>query len=295
LGKRLNKEVAEASYLVKRFCEELAILNNYSSQRREYFIDIKAKAVSWEKAGITYLAAALCFLIYTPEWVAGLNQFLNKSVWLGEVKFLPMMWGILAASALVSIVIQQASKVYYKYALDNKLERAEKPPKHAAILFTEMLAFQSEIGLYEVEDFERAEAIFKEREANQLTQINKADLPSKPTLAEMVETKQELYLHVVDQIQPLPKPNDRPLEESSALPLQIEKSIQTTTENISPLVIKRPLWKRLLTSVAFGVFGVIAGFLGFGLSDQGNLGAAMVLIFPLVGLVWGFRFRKFSK
>ena len=62
-----------------------------------------------------------------------------------------------------------------------------------------------------------------------------------------------------------------------------------------PPRIKRTLWKRLVTSVGFGALGLVSGVVAFGLVGQGDFGTALVLIFPLIGLVWGFRFRKFSQ
>lgn len=62
-----------------------------------------------------------------------------------------------------------------------------------------------------------------------------------------------------------------------------------------PRRIKRALWKRLATSVTFGVIGLVSGVIAFGLLGQGDFGTALVLIFPLIGLVWGFKFRKFPQ
>jgi len=60
-------------------------------------------------------------------------------------------------------------------------------------------------------------------------------------------------------------------------------------------VKKRPIWKRFLTSIAFSFMGVIADFIGFGISGQDNFGTALVLLLPLIGLVWGLQFCRFSQ
>ena len=87
----------------------------------------------------------------------------------------------------------------------------------------------------------------------------------------------------------------------SPAPPEVETSVHALTASVDaqtaqmPLRIKRTLWKRLVTSVGFGALGLVSGVVAFGLLGQGDFGTALVLIFPLIGLVWGFRFRKFSR
>ena len=250
--------------------------SNHSYQRRSHYLGIKVGAASWGKAGIAYITAILFFAIYTPEWVAELNQFLNRSGWLGQIKFMPMLWGILAAAALVSLAFQQAARLYFKHSVEQRLAQAEKPDKHAAVMFTELLAAQSGIGLSERDDLDRAEAIFKEKEG-----IQRA--------AKVVDAK------------PTFSPSSTTQEFKPALP-NVESpghamtaSIGAQPTNQVPQRIRRALWKRLATSVIFGLIGLVSGVIAFGLSGQGNFGTALVLIFPITGSVLGFRFRKFSQ
>ena len=275
LGKRLNHELAMSRASERGLVVDLAELRNHSYQRRMHYLGIKVGAASWSKAGIAYITAALCFAIYTPEWVAGLNQFLNNSGWLGQIKFMPMLWGILAAAAFVSLAFQQAARLYFKHSIEQTLAQAEKPDKHAAVMFTELLAAQSDIGLHESDDLDRAEAIFKEREGMQpAAKVVDAGLTVSPP-----STAQEF----------------------NPAPPKVESSVHAITSSVDAQPtqthqrMKRALWKRLATSVTFGVLGVVSGVIAFGLLGQGDFGTALVLIFPLIGLVWGFKFRKFSQ
>jgi hypothetical protein len=275
LGKRLNHELSASRASERCLVIDMAELRNHSYQRRSHYLGIKVGAASWGKAGIAYITAILFFAIYTPEWVAGLNQFLNNSGWLGQIKFIPMLWGILAAAALISLAVQQAARLYFKHSIEQTLAQAEKPDKHAAVMFTELLAAQSDIGLHESDDLDRAEAIFKEKEG-----IRQA--------AKVVDA-----VEVVSLTSTAPK--------VSPAPPEVETSVQAITASVDaqtvqmPLRIKRTLWMRLVTSVGFGALGLVSGVVAFGLLGQGDFGTALVLIFPLIGLVWGFRFRKFSK
>jgi hypothetical protein len=87
----------------------------------------------------------------------------------------------------------------------------------------------------------------------------------------------------------------------SAAPPEVETSVHAIIASVDaqtaqmPPRIKRTLWKRLVTSVGFGALGLISGVVAFGLFGQGDFGTALVLIFPLIGLFWGFRFRKLSQ
>jgi hypothetical protein len=275
LGKRLNHELSTSRASERGLVIDMAELRNYSYQRRSHYLGIKVGAASWSKAGIAYITAALCFAIYTPEWVAGLNQFLNNSGWLGQIKFIPMLWGILAAAAFVSLAFQQAARLYFKHSIEQTLAQAEKPDKHAAVMFTELLAAQSDIGLHESDDLDRVEAILKERAGIQPAAkvVDVGLTVSPPSTAQKV----------------------------SPAPPEVETSVHALTASVDaqtaqmPLRIKRTLWKRLVTSVGFGALGLVSGVVAFGLLGQGDFGTALVLIFPLIGLVWGFRFRKFSR
>lgn len=275
LGKRLNHELSASRASKRGLVIDMAELRNYSYQRRSHYLGIKVGAASWNKAGIAYITAALCFAIYTPEWVAGLNQFLNNSGWLGQIKFIPMLWGILAAAAFVSLAFQQAARLYFKHSIEQMLAQAEKPDKHAAVMFTELLAAQSDIGLHESDDLDRVEAILKERAGIQPAAkvVDVGLTVSPPSTAQKVS----------------PAP---PEVETSAHALKASVDAQTAQ---MPPRIKRTLWKRLVTSVGFGALGLVSGVVAFGLLGQGDFGTALVLIFPLIGLVWGFRFRKFSQ
>ena len=84
----------------------------------------------------------------------------------------------------------------------------------------------------------------------------------------------------------------RPEVESSAHALTATADAQTAQ---MPPRIKRTLWKRLVTSVGFGAIGLVSGVVAFGLFGQGDFGTALVLIFPLIGFFWGFKFRQFSQ
>lgn len=275
LGKRLNDEVAMSRASERDMVVDLAELRNHNHQRRSHYLGIKVGAASWSKAGKAYLTAILFFAIYTPEWVAQLNQFLSKSGWLGQIKSVPMLWGILSAAALISLAVQQAARLYFKYSIEQALEQAEKPDKHAAVMFTELLAAQSDIGIHESDDLDRAEAIFKEREGIKQAAkvVDAGTVVSPPATAQKV----------------------------SAAPPEVERSVHARTASVyaqtaqMPPRIKRALWKRLVTSVGFGALGFVSGFVAFGLLGQGDFGTVLVLIFPLIGLVWGFRFRKFSQ
>lgn len=275
LGKRLNHELSASRASKRGLVIEMAELRNYSYQRRSHYLGIKVGAASWSKAGIAYITAILFFAIYTPEWVAELNQFLNRSGWLGQIKFIPMLWGILAAAAFVSLAFQQAARLYFKHSIEQTLAQAEKPDKHEAVMFTELLAAQSDIGLHESDDLDRAEAIFKEKEGiQQAAKVVDAGKAASPPL-----TAQKV----------------------SAAPPEVERSAHAFTVSVDaqtaqmPPRIKRTLWKRLVTSVGFGALGLVSGVVAFGLVGQGDFGTALVLILPLIGLVWGFRFRKFSQ
>jgi hypothetical protein len=275
LGKRLNHELSASRASERGLVVDMAELRNHSYQRRSHYLGIKVGAASWGKAGIAYITAILFFAIYTPEWVAELNQFLNKSGWLGQIKFIPMLWGILAAAALISLAVQQAARLYFKYSIEQTLARAEKPDKHAAVMFTELLAVQSGIGLTERDDLDRAEAIFKKKE--EIRQAAKVDdagqVDSPPSTAQRISAA-------------------RPEVESSAHALTATADAQTAQ---MPPRIKRTLWKRLVTSVGFGAIGLVSGVVAFGLFGQGDFGTALVLIFPLIGFFWGFKFRQFSQ
>lgn len=275
LGKRLNHELSASRASERGLVIDMAELRNYSYQRRSHYLGIKVGAASWSKAGIAYITAALCFAIYTPEWVAGLNQFLNNSGWLGQIKFIPMLWGILAAAAFVSLAFQQAARLYFKHSIEQTLAQAEKPDKHAAVMFTELLAAQSDIGLHESDDLDRVEAILKERAGIQpAAKVVDVGLTVSPS-----STAQKV----------------------SSAPPEVEMSVHALTASVDaqtaqmPPRIKRTLWKRLVTSVGFGALGLVSGVVAFGLLGQGDFGTVLVLIFPLIGLVWGFRFRKFSR
>jgi len=275
LGKHLNCELSSSRAIERGLVIDIAELRTHSYQRRSHYLGIKVGAASWGKAGIAYITSILFFAIYTPEWVAQLNQFLNKSGWLGQIKFIPMLWGILAAAALISLAVQQAARLYFRHSIESTLVQAEKPEKHAAVMFTELFAAQSDIGLHESDDLDRAEAIFKEREG--IKSATKA-----------VDAVQVVAPPLTDQkLSPA-----SPKCESSAHNITSSVDAQPTQ---TPQRIKRALWKRLVTSVGFGLLGLVSGVVAFGLLGQGDFGTALVLIFPLIGLVWGFRFRKFSQ
>ena len=276
LGKHLNREISGSRASETSMVIELSELKNYSYQRRLHFTSIKVNAISWSNAGFAYVAAVIIFLVATPEWVAGLNQFLNKSGWLGQIKSIPMLWEALAAAAFVSLAIQQVTRLYCRYSVTRRFALAEKPDKHIAVRFTELLAAQSKIGLYERSDLDRAEAIFKEREA------------SKQAANPVVEQQPDLKIADAQEIK-----NTLPLAESPSLGMGISTSTKTAT--VAPLRVKRALWKRMATASIFGLIGFISGLIIFGTSGQGNFGVALVLILPLVGLAWGFNFRKFSQ
>ena len=275
LGKRLNHELSTSRASERGLVIDMAELRNHSYQRRSHYLVIKVGAASWGKAGIAYITATLFFAIYTPEWVAELNQFLNRSGWLGQIKFIPTLWGILAAAALISLAVQLAARLYFKHSIEQTLAEAEKPDKHAAVMFTELLAAQSDIGLYESDDLDRAEAILKERAGIQPAAkvVDAGKVVSPPSTAQKV----------------------------SPAPPEVETAVHALKASVDaqmaqmPPRIKRTLWKRLVTSVGFGALGVVSGVVAFGLLGQGDFGTALVLIFPLIGLVWGFRFRKFSQ
>jgi hypothetical protein len=275
LGKRLNHELSASRASERGLVIDMAELRNHSYQRRSHYLGIKVGAASWGKAGIAYITAILFFAIYTPEWVAGLNQFLNNSGWLGQIKFIPMLWGILAAAALISLAVQQAARLYFKHSIEQTLAQAEKPDKHEAVMFTELLAAQSDIGLTERDDLDRAEAIFKKKE--EIRQAAKVDD------AGQVDSPQSTAQRISAA---------RPEVESSAHALTATADAQTAQ---MPPRIKRTLWKRLVTSVGFGAIGLVSGVVAFGLFGQGDFGTALVLIFPLIGFFWGFKFRQFSQ
>ena len=275
LGKRLNHELATSRSTERGLVVDMAELRNYSYQRRSHYLAIKVGAASWGKAGIAYITAILFFAIYTPEWVAELNQFLNKSGWLGQIKFMPMLWGILAAAALVSLAFQQSARLYFKHSIEQRLTQAEKPEKHEAVMFTELLAAQSDIGLHDRDDLDRAKTIFKVKEGVQ-------------PAPKVVDSGQTVATSSTAQIfSPAP-----PKVETTAYAIAAPVNAQTKH---TPPSMKRAFWKRLATSVGFGVLGLVLGVIAFGLLGQGNFGTALVLIFPLIGLVWGFQFRKFSQ
>ena len=275
LVKRLNHELSSSRASERGLVIDMAELRNHSYQRRSHYLGIKVGAASWGKAGIAYITAILFFAIYTPEWVAELNQFLNRSGWLGQIKFIPMLWGILAAAALISLAVQQTARLYFKHSIEQTLAQAGKPDKHEAVMFTELLAAQSDIGLHERDDLDRAEAIFKEKEGIRQAAkvVDAGKVASPPSTAQKVSTA----------------------------PPEVERSAHALTTSVDaqtaqmPPRIKRTLWKRLVTSVGFGALGLVSGVVAFGLVGQGDFGTALVLIFPLIGLVWGFRFRKFSQ
>ncbi len=275
LGKRLNRELSASRANERGLVIDMAELRNHSHQRLAHYLSVKVGAASWRKAGIAYITAILFFVIYTTEWVAGLNQFLNNSGWLGQVKFMPLLWGILAASAFVSLAVQQAARLYFKHSIEKALEQAEKPDKFAAVMFTELLAAQSDIGLYESDDLDRAKAISKKREGVQ-------------TAAKVVDSGQAVATPSTAQ-NFIPAP---PKVETTTHAITDSFDAQTTH---TPPRMRRALWKRLATSVGFGALGLVSGVIAFGLSGQGDFGTALVLIFPLIGLVWGFKFRKFSQ
>lgn len=265
LGKRLNRETTTALSNEKAWSLELAELKNYSAARLDNYLGIKSGASAWRKAGIAYVIAALGFMVFTPDWVVGLNGFLGKSGWFGSFNQIPMLWGALAAAAAVSLLVQQVVRFYSKHATEQMLEQGKKPAMHAAIRFTEMLAAETGIGLCDSADFVKAETIFKERQAQ--TVVGLEICPKEP-IAVLI---------------------DVPVE--PALPSAIKQPEKNVSE---PLKTKRALWKRLLSSVGFGVGGFVCGFLIFGLSGQGNLGVALVLLLPVVGLTWGFNFKKYA-
>lgn len=275
LGKRLNRELSSSRAIERGLVIDIAELRTHSHQRRSHYLGIKIGAASWGKAGIAYITSILFFAIYTPEWVAELNQFLNRSGWLGQIKFIPMLWGILAAAALISLAVQQVARLYFKHSIEQTLAQAEKPDKHEAVMFTELLAGQSDIGLHERDDLDRAEAIFKEKEGLRQAAkvVDAGKVASPPSTAQKV----------------------------SLAPPEVERSVYAHTASVDaqtaqmPPRIKRTLWKRLVTSIGFGALGLVSGVVAFGLLGQGDFGTALVLIFPLIGLVWGFRFRKFSQ
>lgn len=275
LGKRLNHDLSVSRASARSLVIDMAELRNYSYQRRSHYLGIKVGAASWSKAGIAYITAALCFAIYTPEWVAGLNQFLNNSGWLGQHKFIPMLWAILAAAALISLAVQLAARLYFKHSIEQTLAQAEKPDKHAAVMFTELLAAQSDIGLYESDDLDRAEAILKERAGIQPAAkvVDAGKVVSPPSTAQKV----------------------------SPAPPEVETAVHALKASVDaqmaqmPPRFKRTLWKRMVTSLGFGALGLVSGVVAFGLLGQGDFGTALVLIFPLIGLAWGFRFCKFSQ
>jgi hypothetical protein len=297
VGKRLNGETAKSSALIEKFSQALIKLNNYSHQRKLQYLSIKVGAAAWKNASIAYVVALICFSVYTPEWVLGLASFLNSSGWPGTVNSVPSLWGILAAAALVSVVIQQVLRIYYKHSLEHKLEQAEKPAKHVAVIFTEMLAIKSGIGLYDATDLDRAEALFKERQAIRATHSSEEELPRLLTLHDPQEVaKPKLVFAAMSTDLGALAISDTNARQLDGTRSDEVKNQTTQRDLIQPSSVKkRPIWKRLLTSIAFGFMGVIAGFLGFGISGQGNFGTALVLLLPLVGLVWGFQFRQFSQ
>ena len=276
LGKNLNREISGSRSSESSMVVELSTLRNYSYQRRLHYLKIKAAAAAWRKAGFAYITAIVGFLIYTPSWVAELNQFLNKSGSFGQIKQVPLLWGILAAAAIISIAVQQVMRLYCKYSLQRRLELGVKPDKHVAVRFTELLAAQSGVGLYESDDLSRAEVIFKEREATKKAPDAVAELQpvSKPSAGQ--------------QFRPAP-----PMAESASPAITASSSTKAAAP--APVRLKRALWKRLATAVIFGLIGLVSGFITFGLSGQGNFGVVAILILPIVGLAWGFNFRKYSQ
>ena len=184
--------------------------------------------------------------------------------------------GILAAAAIISIAVQQVMRLYCKYSLQRALELGVKPDKHVAVRFTELLATQSGVGLYESDDLSRAEVIFKEREATNQALNAVADVQPASKLSAGQQFK------------------TAPAMAESASPA-IAASTSTKAAIPAPVRLKRALWKRLAASVIFGMIGLVTGLITFGLSGQGNFGVVTILILPLVGLAWGFNFRKFSQ
>lgn len=254
---------------------ETGEFGNHSHQRKIHNLGMKIGDASWGEAGIASIAAVLFFAINNPEWAAGQKQFLKTSGLFGQIGFIPMLWGILAAAALISLTVEQVVRHYFKYSVEKRLAQAEKPDKHAAFMFTELLAAESDVGLHESDDLDRAKAIFNEREGIQPASklVDAVQVVSPPSTTQKVSPA-------------------KPKFESSALAITSSVDAQPTQTHQR---MKRALWKRLVTSLGFGSLGLVSGVVAFGLLGQGDFGTVLVLIFPLIGLVWGFRFRKFSQ
>jgi outer membrane biosynthesis protein TonB len=235
VGKRLNRETGAAFSEERSLVLELDEVRNYRYARLNRYLEIKVGAASWKRAGIAYVIAIPFFFIARPDWVVGLSEFLNKSGWLGTFKAIPLLWGVLAAAAFVSLIVQQAIRLYSRHAIQRALEKGEKPARHAAIRFTEMLANELDIGLCEAADLETAKAIFKEREATE----NQTPAPS-PTLT--VEVKPEPVVpKVAEQFKPKVNEVPRP---------------------------KRAFLKPLLLTAGFSLAGLVTAALYFGATGQ---------------------------
>jgi hypothetical protein len=273
LGKRLNREISRSVASERGLVIELTELQEYSHQRREHYLNIKVAAASWRKAGFAFLIAIACFTVYTPTWVSVLNHYLSNSGWMGQINSMPLIWGVLAAAAMVSLAVQQLSRFYYRSAYDKELANGDEPGKLAAAWFTEYLAAQSEIGIYSSEDFERADNKLMVSEQQQPIAVSVMDAP---TTQQPPASASQQTAELVEQ--PVTKSSFSPPAESTP-----PKSTPHPT---------RALWKRVLASTLFTALGFFTGIVAFGLTGQGNFGTALVLIFPIVGMVWGFNFRK---
>lgn len=113
-----------------------------------------------------FLLAAVVFLSQSqPGWLFSLSKIINHFVLIDLIKKNSLLFGILSVASLCSVAVLFLSGMFYRYRIGSALESGEKPSKHVAVLYTEALAAETEIGLYSSDILKRRGSyITKERE-----------------------------------------------------------------------------------------------------------------------------------
>lgn len=164
LGRELNEKIPSSERAVESLQSSLDELGSYKEQRRSQYLKVKAGRKAWQMAFIFLLAAVVFLSQSQPGWLFSLSKIINHFVLIDLIKKNSLLFGILSVASLCSVAVLFLSGMFYRYRIGSALESGEKPSKHVAVLYTEALAAETEIGLYSSDILKKAWLIYNERE-----------------------------------------------------------------------------------------------------------------------------------